>query len=672
MNDPFIEQVEAVNALRAVGARVSTAGTNVVRVSTEGDLDGITAVVDVLGRFVVDWHLTIENSSEPLGSRLISELGQLRNLRSLTLTGVDVEGMSLLGLAHSHGLSELRWRTRHPLGSATDTIATLTGLEVLDLSGSGVSDIGLERLLPLRELRELVCTHSEVSSGIESLATLPRLERLSIVRTLVDDRVVAVLAQSPSLARLDLSGCRLSATSLEYLARFPALRQLDISHNNLSAAGSNPLGNHGPLRDLSLDYCGLTDNAFTRFLGQKLERLSLTGNPLSPATLFSIRRRLPQCHITLENFADLRNPDLAPAVDWCDQHDGCADFDDQGFLHASVGHSADEFCKRFAGTWGLASLQMEDWTISGLQALQSSRCLRDLKLTRVPSDTQEESCRSWMDLLPTLAGLRSVDINLTESTIDRPVDLFHCANLRRLEIHGNALRIDTAFWREIPAVPHLTHLSVTGGELEINSDTFEVLPQIESLTVGSTRLVLDRGGGTEPRHLRVLRLQDLSLDAADWRQLVRWPGLRTIALKSIRGQKVPLAALLSHSELEELDVEDCTLDFDCVTETVVNRRLRCVYLRNCGLTESEEDQLLKILSTTGCDVHNSSRVLVTKSTRQVRGQRVRELIEFPEPPATPGTLPTRAHPESTNVFDDTLRAIIRHGGGRLYLEAEPQ
>ncbi len=670
MNATTRDLDEAVKALRSVGAQASPHAINAVRVSTEGDPAGIAVVVAVMGQFALEWCLTIQNAHEPLSCRLIAELGQLRVLRSLTLTGVDVEAMSLVGLAPHDGLRELRWRTRSPLGSATDSLATLTGLEVLDLSGSGVSDAGLGRLFPLRELRELVCTHTEISSGIESLATLPRLERLSLVRTLVDDRSVAVLDKSQSLASLDLSGCRLTANSLECLAQFPALRQLDLSLNDLSAADNISLGGHGPLRDLSLEHCGLTDNAFAGFLGPKLERLSLTGNPLSPATVFSIRRRLPQCQITLQNIAELRNPDLESAVEWCDQHDGCADFDAQGFLHASVGHSADEFCERFAGIWGLATLQMEDWTLAGLKALQSSQCLRELKLLRPPSIAQDRSDNSWMDLLPSLGSLTSLHIHLTESAVDRLAKVFFCANLRRLEIHGTAWRIEPAFWSEIPALPHLNHLTLLGGALALTSQTFVVMPQIESLTVGSSRLVLDREGVAEPRHLRQLRLEDLSLDAADWRQLLGWPVLKTLAIKSLAGQPIPLPALLALAGLTELDIENCSLDFERITETVVSRNLRCLYLRNCGLTESEENRLLNLLSTTACDAHISSRVLVTKSTRQVQGRCVRELIEFPESPSYPSIPGPDSCPDSNAVFGDTTRAIIRNGGGRLYREAD--
>jgi Leucine-rich repeat (LRR) protein len=661
----------AVKALRSVGAQASPDANNAVRVATEGDPAEIAVVVAVMGQFAIEWYLTIQNAHEPLSCHLIAELGQLRVLRSLTLTGVDVEAMSVEGLAPQQGLRELRWRTRSPLGSATDSLATLTGLEVLDLSGSCVSDAGLGRLFPLRKLREIVCTHTEVSSGIESFATLPRLERLSLVRTLVDDRVVAVLGKSQSLARLDLSGCRLTATSLECLAQFPALRQLDLSCNDLSAAINITPGIHGPLRDLSLDHCGLTDNAFAGFLGPKLERLSLTGNPLSPATLFSIRRRLPQCQIILQNVADLQNPDLEPAVEWCNEHDGCADFDDQGFLHASVGHSADEFCERFAGIWGLATLQMEDWTIAGLKALQLCQCLRELKLIGTPSIAQDGNDRSWMGLLPSLASLTSLCIHLTGSAVDGLATVFFCANLRRLEIQGTEWRIDPAFWSAIPALPHLTHLTLLGGALALTRQTFVVMPEIESLTVGSSQLVLDREGVAEPRYLRQLRLEDLSLDAAAWRQLLGWPVLKTLSLKSLQGQPIPLPALLALAKLSELDIENCSLDFERITETVVSRNLRCLYLRNCGVTEPEENRLLTLLSTTACDVHISSQVLVTKSTRQVDGRCVRELIEFPESPLYPRILGTTSCLDSSDVFGDTTRAIIRTGGGRRYREADP-
>jgi hypothetical protein len=149
-----------------------------------------------------------------------------------------------------------------------------------------------------------------------------------------------------------------------------------------------------------------------------------------------------------------------------------------------------------------------------------------------------------------------------------------------------------------------------------------------------------------------------------------WPVLKTLAIMSLAGQPIPLPALLALAGLTELDIENCSLDFERITETVVSRNLRCLYLRNCGLTESEENRLLNLLSTTACDAHISSRVLVTKSTRQVQGRCVRELIEFPESPSYPSIPGPDSCPDSNAVFGDTTRAIIRNGGGRLYREAD--
>jgi Leucine-rich repeat (LRR) protein len=124
----------------------------------------------------------------------IDRLTALPNLRELTLGGNKLTDVGL------------------------QAIRQLPGLTYLDLSGmqrtdSGLwfvslTELGIEALLPLRELRELRLDGLPASARwLDKLKSLPKLERITLQgckRT--DDNAMTVLASWPSLKSVDVKG----------------------------------------------------------------------------------------------------------------------------------------------------------------------------------------------------------------------------------------------------------------------------------------------------------------------------------------------------------------------------------------------------------------------------------------------------------------------------------
>jgi hypothetical protein len=202
----------------------------------------------------------VESSFEPLAA--------LRSLTTLTLEGVDLEGLDALaalpelrsltlrrcagapaGLAagfadlrslelSAHAgveqldvaaldvLARLRALTRLDLSDAgwphIDAVAELIELERLDLRSTEVTD--LAPLRGLTALRELDCSGCTGLSDLSPLAGLTRLERLRVGYTRVRD--LRPLAKLERLRTVDLAGT--PTTRLDPLVSLPALSRVNV------------------------------------------------------------------------------------------------------------------------------------------------------------------------------------------------------------------------------------------------------------------------------------------------------------------------------------------------------------------------------------------------------------------------------------------------------------
>ena len=112
-----------------------------------------------------------------------------------------------------------------------EPIARLTGLKMLDLTSTGITDAGLECIRPLRSLRGLELTQFPISSrALSVLKDLPALEYLSL-NTNVTDAGLKQVAQVPSLRWLSIIDGKMWGPGLAELARLPRLERLCIQQS---------------------------------------------------------------------------------------------------------------------------------------------------------------------------------------------------------------------------------------------------------------------------------------------------------------------------------------------------------------------------------------------------------------------------------------------------------
>ena len=148
-------------------------------------------------------------------------------------------------------------------------ISRLTGLQMLSLKDTGVTDKGFEHLRPLRSLRVLEIGESSITSrGLSVLKDLPALEYLEL-NTGVTDAGLRQVSQLSNLRWLRIADGKMWGPGLAELVKLPRLERLCIH-------GSNPIS------DRHIKYLeGLT----------QLKGLTLWGsacNTLTDASLASI------------------------------------------------------------------------------------------------------------------------------------------------------------------------------------------------------------------------------------------------------------------------------------------------------------------------------------------------------------------------------------------------
>lgn len=111
-------------------------------------------------------------------------------------------------------------------------IGALKNIEVLNISGSDISDKGMVGLVGLKKLR-WVCLHNTLMTpkSLAPIATIQTIEDLDISAVNMSSADFSVLAGMPNLVHLSLSDCQISDSQLKSLAGCKRLNTLVLSGN---------------------------------------------------------------------------------------------------------------------------------------------------------------------------------------------------------------------------------------------------------------------------------------------------------------------------------------------------------------------------------------------------------------------------------------------------------
>lgn len=122
------------------------------------------------------------------------------------------------------------------------SIARCKQLQVLDLSGTPISDVGVEYFASHTQL-STICLEGTRISGVccLALAKLPSLKIVTLDHSAVDDSDVVKLADSKSVEMLFLTGTEVSDAIIPHLARIPTLKSVGLSRTAITPAGREQL-----------------------------------------------------------------------------------------------------------------------------------------------------------------------------------------------------------------------------------------------------------------------------------------------------------------------------------------------------------------------------------------------------------------------------------------------
>ena len=221
----------------------------------------------------------------------LSFLASLTQLETLDLSSTGVSDVSPLA-----SLTQLQTLNLGSTGvSDVSPLASLTQLETLDLSSTGVSDVS-----PLASLTQLQTLNlgSTGVSDVSPLASLTQLETLDLSSTGVSD--VSPLASLTQLQTLNLRSTGVS--DVVPLANLTQLEKLEI--NNTGVVDVVPLANLTQLKTLNLAGTDLSDIVPLANLTQ-LEWLDLGGTDVWDVTPFTSLTQLEWLNLTNTDVSDV-------------------------------------------------------------------------------------------------------------------------------------------------------------------------------------------------------------------------------------------------------------------------------------------------------------------------------------------------------------------------------
>lgn len=276
---------------------VSNDAANKLQQALPGALIRHSAVLPSEGeQKAVRWALEQGAVVTGLDGEAVKEIAQAQQPRfGVYSVTFSPEGGPTSGAANIRGLRSIQslvWADLKNADAEAEHIATLTSLTAL-IIGSDLSDKGLERLTPLKQLEELnLGTGARLTDdGARHLTEFKHLLRLILGRSPIGDAGLAHVGRLDGLQHLYLAGCpNLTSQGLAQLTKLPILRVLELQNTSLDDQAVPHLSKMASLRILALQ-----------------------GTKLTASGIDELKRALPKCAIFWDGGAVI--PGAAPIAE---------------------------------------------------------------------------------------------------------------------------------------------------------------------------------------------------------------------------------------------------------------------------------------------------------------------------------------------------------------------
>lgn len=217
-----------------------------------------------------------------------ADLAAISGMTSLEYLEVSDGGITEMGVENLRRLPNLRDLILYD-NPITDIGMThlrgLRKLQVLDIRKTKITDRGLHLLPELPRLRKLWLDETDVTDGgLKSLEKFPNLKFLSLRETRVTGAGMRYVRRLQDLEGIELSETAVGDNASEYLNALPQLKSLDLFGTKITDNGIERLRTLRNLEYLDLSHTGASNNSMP-FLGQlqNLEFLSLIDNQVTDA-----------------------------------------------------------------------------------------------------------------------------------------------------------------------------------------------------------------------------------------------------------------------------------------------------------------------------------------------------------------------------------------------------
>ena len=231
----------------------------------------------------------------------VAESFRATNLRNLALIEMNISHATLEALAGSSSITALDLRDCSRL--APEDYALLAGMpQLVDLKigGFGINDVVLERISQLPNLAGLTVDDAMISPGgfvrmLETSAWKNKLTMLVLNRnTMLFDAGLSPIQNLPKLKRLTINGMMVTGTFLEKLAEDestrPKLETLSLRKTLLTVDGAKALQHYRELKSLDLSGVAMTEELVESIVTlDTLETLNLTECRLTDEMVKPIR-----------------------------------------------------------------------------------------------------------------------------------------------------------------------------------------------------------------------------------------------------------------------------------------------------------------------------------------------------------------------------------------------
>jgi Leucine-rich repeat (LRR) protein len=278
-------------------------------------------------------------------------------------------------------------------------------VSAIDLTGSWITDAGLERLVTqFPNIGKLTLAHTRITdAGFQHLARLTRVRELDCYfAEFFTADALAHLGSWQRLERLNLRGTRVTSKAFEHIARLKALRDLDMAFSQIDDANLELLA-------------GLP----------QLERLSLGGTPLTAAGLAQLRLCRALRHLDISGVQRVDSGEWGVALN-------LAALAEIGALHNLRSLYLAGATRTDAGADRPGLKESVRETIEGFDRLKGLSQLELLDISRLPVSA------SALEALSTLPKLTELRASLAPSLGERAVPvLLRFPALRKVRLEGS-------------------------------------------------------------------------------------------------------------------------------------------------------------------------------------------------------------------------------------------